>query len=333
MGIKSLTQTIKKYSPDAITHENLHKLSGKRVAVDASLIMYQQLMNQPGGRVFKNKDGKITNHITGIFYKIMNYIALNIELIFVFDGKPPENKAICIAGRKERAEKSKQLAESTEDADKKSKLERSSMRLTKEMIYDVKHLLELLGVSYIHQDGEGEAIASELCRTGYVDYVLTEDMDTMAYACPRVIRNCIDKSLKRSDIVSIIDYDKVMEGINLSHDKFLDFCILCGCDYCETVSKVGSVTALKLVKKYDTIEDIIKNTKYEFPENYLEIFNNAKKNFYLFKDKLVIDELKIYSSEKNIDELYKYLVEDIQMSEKRVQNAIKKFHNNYKEKQ
>ena len=44
MGIKSLTQTIKKYSPDAITHENLHKLSGKRVAVDASLIIYQQLI-------------------------------------------------------------------------------------------------------------------------------------------------------------------------------------------------------------------------------------------------------------------------------------------------
>ena len=32
MGIKSLTQTIKKVSPDAITHENLYKLSGKKVA-------------------------------------------------------------------------------------------------------------------------------------------------------------------------------------------------------------------------------------------------------------------------------------------------------------
>ena len=45
MGIKSLTQTIKKHSPEAITHENLYKLSGKKVAVDASLILYQQLLN------------------------------------------------------------------------------------------------------------------------------------------------------------------------------------------------------------------------------------------------------------------------------------------------
>ena len=50
----------------------------------------------------------------------------------------------------------------------------------------------------------------------------------------------------------------------------------------------------------------------------------------MYKDKLKIDELKIYHSEKNIDELYKFLIDDIQMNEKRVQNALKKFHNNYK---
>ena len=30
MGIKSLTQTIKKYAPNAINHDNLYKLSGKK---------------------------------------------------------------------------------------------------------------------------------------------------------------------------------------------------------------------------------------------------------------------------------------------------------------
>jgi len=117
MGIKSLTQTIKKHSPEAITHENLYKLSGKKVAVDASLILYQQLLNTP--KVFRNKDGKITNHLTGVFYKIMNYIALNIELIFVFDGKPPENKKECIENRKANVEKLKELSDkSTNEEDK-----------------------------------------------------------------------------------------------------------------------------------------------------------------------------------------------------------------------
>ena len=79
MGIKNLTQTIKKCSPDSITHENLYKLSGKKVAVDASLIIYQQLLNKTS--IFKNKDGKITNHITGLFYKIMNDLKKNSPVV------------------------------------------------------------------------------------------------------------------------------------------------------------------------------------------------------------------------------------------------------------
>jgi flap endonuclease-1 len=329
MGIKSLTHTIRKNSPDAITHENLYKLNGKIVAVDASLILYQQLLNTPGGRLFRNKEGKITNHLTGVFYKIMNYIALNIELIFVFDGKPPDNKAKCIQERINKSVNSKKKSENTDDPEKKEKYERNSIRLTKEMIYDVKQLLSLMGISYIHQDGEGEAIASELCRIGYVDYVLTEDMDAMVYGCPNMIRNCLDKSLKRKDIISIINYDKVIEGISLSHDKFIEFCILCGCDYCYPVPKIGNITALKLIKKYNTIENILEETKYAFPENYLENFYAAKENFMMFKGKLDINELKIYKSEKDITKLYAFLVGEIEMNEKRVQNALKKYHNNY----
>ena len=50
--------------------------------------------------------------------------------------------------------------------EEKDKHEKSSLRLTKEMIDDVKKLLDYMGVSWIHPDGEGEAYASELCRIG-----------------------------------------------------------------------------------------------------------------------------------------------------------------------
>ena len=52
MGIKSLTQSIKRECPNGIKHENLSILSGKRVAVDASLIIYQQLLSH---NLLKNK--------------------------------------------------------------------------------------------------------------------------------------------------------------------------------------------------------------------------------------------------------------------------------------
>ena len=48
MGIKSLTKLIKQKAPDSITTSQYHKLSGKRIAIDASLYIYQCLMNVRG---------------------------------------------------------------------------------------------------------------------------------------------------------------------------------------------------------------------------------------------------------------------------------------------
>ena len=333
MGIKGLTKTITKYSPSSISNESLYKLSGKKIAVDASLIIYQQLLKSPKNKIFKNSKGMVTSHITGLFYKIMNYISLNIELIFIFDGKPPENKQDCINLRKERSKKAHEQSLTTTCDQEKNKLEKLSLRITKEMIDDVKNLLTLMGVSYIHpQSGEAEAYASELCRMGYVHYVLTEDMDTMAYQCPKLIRNCIDKDLKRKgDIISIFDYNQLISDIDLTHDQFLEFCILCGCDYCPVVPKIGNVTALRLIKQYKNIETIIENTKskYNYPEDYIQLFKNAKYNFKIFKNNIDTNSINIIHSKKNIEGLINYLVKDVEMNEKRVQNSIKKFHNNY----
>ena len=324
MGIKSLTNTIKKEAPESIIHENLYKLSGKKVAVDASLIIYQNLLNIGNRPLFKNSKGKITNHLSGLFYKIVNYQSLNIEMIFIFDGKPPEIKSDTINDRKKKCDDAKEKMNTCENKEDKDKYEKASLRLTKEIINDVKKLLTLMGVSYIHPDGEAEAYASELCRIGYVDYVLTEDMDTLVYGCPKLIRNCIDKSIKRKDIISIFNYDKMIEDLNLTHDQFIEFCILCGCDYCNSIPKVGNITALKLIKKFGNIDEIIKNTKYNFPENYLELFNKSKEIFLMWKDKINVNEINIVKSEKNVSELIHYLVLEIEMNETKVHNGIKK---------
>ena len=76
MGIKSLTSSIKKESPESIILESLYKLSGKKVAVDKSLIIYQNLLNIGNRPLFKNSQGKITNHLSGLFYKIVNLLLI-----------------------------------------------------------------------------------------------------------------------------------------------------------------------------------------------------------------------------------------------------------------
>ena len=79
------------------------------------------------------------------------------------------------------------------------------------------------------------------------------------------------------------------------------------------------------------VNEVIEKTsdKYSFPEEYLNTFNEAKKNFKIFSGKIIIDKIDIKTSLRDIDGLKSFLINDIEMSEKRVQNSLKKFHNNY----
>ena len=108
----------------------------------------------------------------------------------------------------------------------------------------------------------------------------------MAYACPRMIRNCIDSSIKRKDIVSVITYQTLINDLQLDHNSFIDFCILCGCDYCPIIPRVGSVTALKLIHKFKTIESILENTNYQ--KIYLFIFTDLLQQMLVLLLKTVI---------------------------------------------
>ena len=108
--------------------------------MDASLVIYQNLLNIGNRPLFKNSNGEITNHISGLFYKIVNYLSLNIDLIFIFDGKPPECKSETLKGRRDKANNAKKMMDDAVSQTTKTNMKKSSLRLTKEMIDDVKKL-------------------------------------------------------------------------------------------------------------------------------------------------------------------------------------------------
>ena len=331
MGIKGLTTLIKTSAPSAIQTQNLHHLTGKKVAIDASLFMYKMLINMRNANqsYLTSNNGKVVSHITGIFYKTANYLALNITPIYVFDGKPPSNKGDTIKARQERVATSKLAMEQATSEEDKNNLEKQTIRLTKEHVDDIKQLLELMGVSYVQAHGEAEAYASEMCRKGMVDYVVTEDKDTLAFGCPRMIRTCLDKSIKRKDIISIIDLDAVLQGFELTYDEFLDLCILCGCDYCENIPRVGNKTAYTLIKKHRSIESILPSVK-NIPDDYETKYKESRELFKMYHDKLDLHHLSIHHSNWDLEKLYTFLVNDCSMSEKRVQNTFKKMKQGYK---
>ena len=60
------------------------------------------------------------------------------------------------------------------------------------------------------------------------------------------------------------------------------------------------------------------------------MFHKSKVNFKLFYNTIDMNNIDIYTSEVNIEEVKNYLINDINMNETRVQNTLKKFYNNYK---
>src|SRR3990172_8286890 len=96
---------------DVVTLEprRLEDFSGEVLAIDAFNTLYQFLaiIRQPDGTPLMDRQGRITSHLSGLIYRLSNFVAAGIRPAFVFDGEPPRLKARTIAARgeaKRRAE-------------------------------------------------------------------------------------------------------------------------------------------------------------------------------------------------------------------------------------
>jgi flap endonuclease-1 len=324
MGIKGLTNLIRENSPNSIKHEGLYTLKDKKLAIDTSIFLYKSLTNvRYKGDYLRNGHGKPVSHIVGILNKTVKFLSLGITPIYIFDGKPPDEKRECLD---ERNRKSKECIQKMENATGKEKLdlEKASVRITKNHIEDLKHLFHLMGVSYIQVDGEAESYAAEMCRMGLVDAVVTEDMDTLVYGCPIVIRDCIDRTIKRPDVITTFNYQQILTDMGLTPDQFSDMCILCGCDYCPTIPKIGTKRAYQHIKQFGTIEKIIETHRFDVSEQFLKRYVRSRDLFKIFREKIDPKEYPIVESSLKSEELYSYLVSDCSMSTTKVQNALKR---------
>tara|TARA_B110000046_G_C12959326_1_gene383772 strand:+ start:92 stop:1087 length:996 start_codon:yes stop_codon:yes gene_type:complete len=325
MGIHNLTSLIKSKSPDSINTEALYKLSGSTVAIDTSIFLYKSLTNiRSNGDYIRNKNGDIISHIIGILNKTILYLSFNIKPIYIFDGKPPIEKKELLQQRSKKAKEQKLLSEKSTTIEDKNKYEKNSVRMNGTHITDIKKLLDVMGIKYIHPDGEAEAYASELCRIGYVDYVVTDDMDSLVFGCPKMIRKCLDKNNKRNDVVSIISLENVLKGFNMSMNEFTEMCILCGCDYCPTIPKVGSIRSFNYIQNYKSIEKLIESKKCKIPDEFIQRYLKAKELFCIFKDKIDISTIDLNNSEYNETIFKNYLLNNCSFNDNKVDSILKK---------
>ena len=276
----------------SIREVELKSLHGRKIAIDASMAIYQFLIavrsqnGNPNAQSFQltNDAGETTSHIQGMFNRTIRYMSEGIKPIYIFDGKPPQMKSHELVKRRERRNKAEEALKQAVIDENVTELDKQSKRLVragqKENL-DCQTLLQYMGVPVLIAPCEAEAQAASLAQEGLVYGVGTEDMDALTFRTPVLIRKMTFAgsgssagagASKNAAMVQTIHYEKAISGLNLTHEQFVDLCILLGCDYCDTIRGVGPKTALKLIREHGSIERIVQHIdgkKYTVPDSWL----------------------------------------------------------------
>ena len=331
MGIKGLNALVKEHAPGAIIASEMKSLFGRKIAIDASMCLYQFMIavRQQDGNNLTNEAGETTSHLMGFFYRTIRMVSNGIKPCYVFDGKPPVLKGGELEKRLKRREDAEKKAEEMKETgtlEELQKFERRTVRVTRQQNDEAKKLLKLMGIPYVEAPCEAESQCAELSRSGKVYGAASEDMDTLCYSPAHFLRNVTAAEARK---LKVEDYDinKVLEGFDMDINTFVDLCILLGCDYCETIKGIGPVTALKLIKEHKNIENIIKSieenpkSKYKVPENWP--FAEARELF-LNPDVKLGKDVELKWEEPDVVGLVQFMVKENGFSDQRIRDGASK---------
>lgn len=282
------------------------ELQGKKLAVDSSNVIYQFLasIRQMDGTPLRDQNGNITSHLVGLAARVPNLMEKNIKLAFVFDGKPPALKAEESKRRrdlKEKAQEKYDEAKEKKDIASMSKYSRQTIKLTQEIKEESKEFIEALGLPVIQAPSEAEAQASFMAEKGDVFAVVSQDIDSLIYSTPILIRNLTVASKRRVQgsyinvNPEIYNLNHVLKTLGVDKEQLLALSILVGTDFNPGgVFRVGPKTALKLVKEHKTFEKIFANVDTEF---------DWKAVYSTFRDMPLIKDYKLNWEKPNLDKI------------------------------
>ena len=356
MGIKDLTVFLKEYAPSSISKGNLSQIrqivsnkrpegSRLRAAIDTSLFLYK----------YKYRSGD--NFINEFLEQINRFLINNIEPIYVFDGAPPTEKKDTLQQRKDRKltylnkikeleseiEKIKQgkltetsTTELEENAKKQelnlieeiNKIKRKTISVTADDNAKLIYFLDIMNIRHIKKNMEADIVCSKLSSLGLVDFVVSEDMDHLTSGTKILLRDFNNKN----NYVTIYNLDMALKSLDITHDKWIELCILFGCDYVPRIRGLGYKTSYKFLSENkscsfnEIMEKIVSVKKFNMPENYINKVNSAR-TIFINNIELDIDESFFQTNnevfENQIKVVSDYLKKYTKFSEQKIKNRIK----------
>ncbi len=309
---------------------SLEDLRGRTVAVDAHNTIYQflSIIRQPDGTPLKDRQGRVTSHLSGLLYRTANLAEAGIQPVFVFDGEPPDLKAEEIQRRRERkeqAEEARQAALERGDTETAYTKATQTSSLTGEMVGQSQRLLEALGIPWVQAPQEGEAQAAHMAERGDVWAAASQDLDSLLLGAPRLLRNITvtgRRKLPGKDRYvtvepEVITLEDVLEALELTREQLVDVGILVGTDFNDGVHGVGPKTGLDLLREHGSLEAALTELD--------ETVEHAEAIRRLFLEPEVTDDVDLAWDPPDEEAVVALLHGEHDFSEDRVRSTVDRF--------
>lgn len=315
MGVKGLGAIIEKYAQSSIKKKEFKHYYGTIQTIDAPVNIYKFCIAIIDTNHFKSQDGYIIGHLFACMCKSLSMLKYGIMPLWVFDGAPPSIKELTLTGRRKIRENAAMKLNETDSKDQKeiSKLEKKKFSITGTHIKEIKHLLSLMGLSFIESPGEAEAQCCAFEIANICDGTVTEDWDVVLFGGKKMLKGFSNKSE-----VTEINIGELMKKLGMTREQLIVFSSILGNDYCAGIGGLKSVDAyLKFKVCNFNIDTFIKmlhkenrqigKIKYKIPKNFIEKMNTSKE-YYLHAPVINPCDVTIKWNEPRYEELYDYLV-------------------------
>lgn len=270
MGIKGLLLNTKSIG----IPRHLSYYRNQTVGIDG-YSWFHKALNVPDFDLFFKED------ISCVFWyfssKIKSIQKLQIKIVLVFDGKEHPLKKKTNQKRKQQRQSNRQkLIENYNQGNFEvaKKYIALSMSISPKM---VKKLIDSLWVKFSNLEFiiapyEADSQLAYLNRISYIDLVITEDSDLLLFGAKSLFYKMDNNFNGVSYLFENLKNCEEMNLRNWSHSKFIQMCVLSGCDYLDSPKGVGLKTAYFLMNKFSNAKNLIENYDKNLEPFYLEDF-------------------------------------------------------------
>lgn len=204
----------------------------------------------------------------------------------VFDGDNLPSKAKTEEARASRRIESKKIGLELYRAGRKNEAYQELQKAVDVTPYMARMLIEelkKLKIQYVVAPYEADSQLVYLESKGLISGILSEDSDMLVFGARRLLSK-LDQhgdyiEINRSEFAACKD----ISLIGWTDTEFRIMCILSGCDYLDSLPKIGLKTAYRSVRRFRNIEKILRMFQFEnkisVPPDYLDQFRRAELTF------------------------------------------------------